>query len=187
MYNTCVVLPEFSAERVTLDLLDRLERRRPALLNDPAAVDKEVDEALATVEKSYRDAELPPVYLTALGKEVRAIVPAAWQAIARPYTESQGTLWRGGDPIARLTYVFIGLVVGGFCVWAPFIPIWEKWFPFVLALGAWWLPDAQVAWQRRRYARALGQIARRVGELQPTLEGMVSTDELLLPDKGESP
>src|SRR5690349_8304379 len=184
MYNTCVLLPEFSAERVALDLLQHLERRRPALVKDGAAVDKAVDEALATVEKSYREAELPPAYFAQLVKEVRAIVPAAWQAIAQPYTEGEGRLWRGGDPIARLTYVFVGLVIGGFCVWAPFIPIWEKWFPFAMALGAWWLPDAQTAWQRRRYARALGGIARRVGELQPALEGMVSTDELLLTDKG---
>ncbi len=183
MYNTSPVLPEFSAERVTLDLLDRLERRRQAIVNDPALVEAEVTEALATVEKSYREAELPAVYFKELARELKASVPAAWRQVAAPFTEREGRehgLWRGGDVIARITYVFGALVIGGLCVELPFIPIWEKWFPFVLAIAAWWLPDAQVGWQRRRYARALGGIVRQMTRLQPSLEGMVSTEELLL-------
>jgi hypothetical protein len=189
MYNTSVVLPEFSATEVTLQVLDRLERRRAQLVHDDALVGAEVNEALAVVEKSYREAELPLAYFESLAKEVRSQVPAAWQAIAKPYSDREAReygLWRGGDPIARITYVFIALAVGGFMVWAPFIPIWEKWFPFLLAFSAWWLPDVQVAWHKRRYARALGGIARRMGELQPKLEGMVSTEELLLPPKEPS-
>ena len=190
MYNTSVVLPEFSAERVTLEVLDHLERRRADIAGDRALVDKEVTEALALVEKNYRDAELPIVSLEGLKKEISAFVPSAWQAIAKPYSDKESRefgLWRGGDPVARLVYVFIGLVIGGLCVEAPFIPIWEKWFPFALAALSWWLPDAQVTWQKRRYARALGGIVNRVGQLQKQLEGMVSTEELLLPPKGESP
>jgi hypothetical protein len=186
MYNTSAVLPEFSAQEVTLAVLDRLERRRAQVVGDPALVDAEVNEALAIVEKSYREAELPLVYFESLRKEICAIVPAAWRLLAKPYSAHEARdfgLWRGGDPIARLTVMFFALVIGGFMVWAPFIPIWEKWFPFALALGSWWLPDAQVAWHKRRYARALGGIARRMAEIQPQLEGMVSTDELLLPPK----
>jgi hypothetical protein len=190
MYNTSAVLPEFSAERVTLEVIDHLERRRADIAQDRALVDKEVTDALVVVEKTYREAELPMVYFESLAKEIRALVPAAWQAIAKPYSDKESRefgLWRGGDPVARLVYVFVGLVVGGLCVEAPFIPIWEKWFPFALAALAWWLPDAQVAWQKRRYARALGGIVNRMGQLQKQLEGMVSTEELLLPPKGESP
>jgi hypothetical protein len=187
MYNTSDVLPEFSAQEVTLQVLDRLERRRAQLAADPAAVDAEVGEALATVEKSYREAELPAAYFDSLQREVRAIVPAEWRRVAQPYTQREAAdfgVWRGGDVVARLTYIFVALCIGGLMVWAPFIPIWEKWFPFVLGASAWWLPDAQVAWHKRRYARALGGIARRMGELQPRLEGMVTTEELLLPEKG---
>ncbi len=77
--------------------------------------------------------------------------------------------------------MFLGLVVGGLCVAAPFIPIWEKWFPFALAVAAWWLPDAQAAWHRRRYAGRLGAIVRDVGLRQPALEARVSLAELLPP------
>src|SRR5262249_35142879 len=126
------------------------------------------------------------IYFESMQKEIRAIVPAAWRALAEPFTRSESKefgVWRGGDVVARLTYVLVGLMIGGFMVWAPFVPIWESWFPFALAISSWWLPDAQVAYQRRRYARALGGIAQQMSQLQPRLEGMVSTEELLLPDK----
>src|SRR5262245_2558445 len=91
-------------------------------------------------------------------------------------------VWRGGDVYARIAFVFIGLAVGGLCLRLPFIPIWEKWFPFALAAGSWWLPDAQVAWHRRRYARRLGAIGSDVGSRQRALEAKVSLAELLPDD-----
>src|SRR5262249_26957132 len=72
----------------------------------------------------------------------------AHRQVARRFTDRESRefgVWRGGDPVARLTYVASGLLVGGLIIWAPFIPIWEKWFPFVLAIAAYWLPDVQVA------------------------------------------
>ena len=182
------MLPEFSAERVALQVLEHLERRREAIVSDPAAVEREVDAALVPVEQAYAEAELPRGYFAALQKEMRATLPAKWRALAAPFSTraaSEFGIWRGGDPVARITYVFVALVIGGLCVELPFIPIWEKWFPFLLAFGAWWLPNAQIAFHRRRYARALGGIAREIGNIQPQLDGIVSTDELLLPPKGE--
>jgi hypothetical protein len=81
-----------------------------------------------------------------------------------------------------VAYVFLGLLVGGLCVKLPFIPIWEKWFPFALAGAAWWLPDAQAAWHRRRYARRLGAIVSDVGSRQRALEAKVSLAELMPED-----
>jgi hypothetical protein len=188
------VSPEFSAERVALDVLAHLERRRHALLDgaratDDAAVRAEVKEALVPVKQAYDEAQLPPAYYGALEAEIVGTLPAEWRAAAAPFTDAERRefgLWRGGDPVARLTYVAIGLVVGGLCVWAPFIPIWEKWFPFLLAGGAWWLPTAQAAWHKRRYARRLGAIALKVGSAQPRLDAAVSTADLLLPPKGDA-
>ena len=87
MYNTSDVLPEFSAQEVTLQVLDRLERRRAQVVSDPALVDAEVTEALAVVEKSYREAELPMGYFESVQKEVRAIVPAEWRKIAQQHAK----------------------------------------------------------------------------------------------------
>jgi hypothetical protein len=179
---------EFSAERVTLQVLGALERKRQAIVDDEGETAAAVREALVPVRQAYDEAQLPKPYLEALTREIEQAVPAAWRAIAQPYTNREKRefgLWRGGDPVARITYVFVGLLVGGLCVELPFIPIWEKWFPFALAIAAFWLPNAQVMWHKRRYARALGSIAQRLGTAQPTLEGSIRTEDLLLPGKGD--
>jgi hypothetical protein len=180
------MLPEFSARAVSLQVIDRLERRRADLVADEALVRGEVDDALADVARDYEAAELPRSYLEALVSEVRQTLPTRWLDEARRFTalERRGFgLWRSGDLVARIVYLFVGLAVGGLCVEAPFIPIWEKWFPFALAIGAWWLPDGQVAWHRRRYARGLGALVRDLDRAQPALEAHVSMKELLPPEE----
>jgi hypothetical protein len=178
--------PAYSAAAVAAQVLEHLERRRAELVaGDDARVTAEVEAALVPVEQAYREAELPEPYLAALKKELVAVVPAEWLRVARRYSTREADdfgLWRGGDPVARLTYVLVGLVIGGLILWAPFIPIWEKWFPFALAIGGWWLPDAQLAFYRRRYARALGAIVARVGRAQPLLDEAVSVKALLQPE-----
>jgi hypothetical protein len=182
------VVEEYSVRAVTLEVLEHLERRRPAIAHDESLVRVEVRNALDAKRREYRESELPTAYFDALADEVSASVPARWRAVAHPFTEIEKhdfLLWRGGDVVARLVYVFVGLAVGGFCVWAPFIPIWEKWFPFLLALASWWLPSAQVAYQRRRYARLLGNIVSQLERAQPQLDRRMSDAELFLPPGGE--
>jgi hypothetical protein len=178
---------EFAARKVTREVIAHLERRRADIVGDEAAVRGELERALAPVRDAYRESALPPAYFTGLEQELREIVPPHWRAAAEPFTAAEGRAfgsWRGGDVYARVAYVFIGLAVGALCVKLPFIPIWEKWFPFALAGGAWWLPDAQAAWHRRQYARRLGAIVTDVGSRQKALEARVSLAELL-PDEGD--
>ncbi|HEY3359180.1 MAG TPA: hypothetical protein VGQ83_38380 [Polyangia bacterium] len=182
---------DYSAQDVALDVVAHLERRRAAIAGDEALVRAEVNEALAPVRQAYREAELPAAYLTALEHELLATIPPRYVEAAARYTALEQRdfgLWRGGDVVARITYVFAGLVLGGLVVWAPFIPIWEKWFPFALAIGAFWLPTVQRWWHRRRYARALGEIARAAGGAQRELDRHITTEELLAPaQRGELP
>jgi hypothetical protein len=176
---------EFAARRVTRVVLAHLERRRAEIAGDEAAVRSELDRALAPLREAYRESALPPAYFAALEQELGEIVPARWRAAAAPFTAAEQRAfgsWRGGDVYARTAYVFAGLLVGGLCLRLPFIPIWEKWFPFALAVAAWWLPDAQAAWHRRRYARRLGEIVSDVGSRQQALEAKVSLAELLPDD-----
>jgi hypothetical protein len=183
------VLDEFSAGAVASEVIEHLERRRSSLCGDPAQTAVEVDRALATVREAYAEAELPPGYFAALSHEIADCVPAQWRRVAEPFTrleESGFGNWRGGDLKARLTYVLVGLVLGGLMLWAPFIPIWEKWFPFALAGASFFLPDATRMWHRRRYARQLGGIVASLARAQPALDKHMSVTELLEPPK-ESP
>ncbi len=185
-YDAAVLL-EFRAETVAMGVLEHLERRRQSLVADPAELDAEVRTALEPVRRSYREAELPPVYLKALEDEIAQTIPARWQALAGPFTDDERRgfgLWRGGDPIARLCYVALGFVIGGILVRAPFIPLWEKAIPFALAIAAWWLPDLQTRSRKRRYARALGDIVRALAGAQKALDQQITINDLLPP--GES-
>jgi hypothetical protein len=178
------VTSEFAIAKVATDVIAHLERHRETAVLDEATTAREVEAALAPVRAAYRDSELPPAYFTALEAELRAALPAAWRAVAVPFTklEAHGFgRWRNGDLPARLAYVLGGLTLGGLIVWLPFIPIWEKWVPFALGFAGWWLPDAQATFHRRRYGRELGRIITRLGEAQPALEARVPVSELLPP------
>ena len=181
------MIEEYTAQAVAMDVLEHLERRRPAIVDDARQIDAEIDKALEPVRRSYRDSELPPVYLAALEQELKSALPVRWKNVAAPFTaeERRGFgLWRGGDVVARLTYVFGGLVLGGLIVAAPFIPIWEKWFPFALSIAAWWLPDLQLRGRRKRYALALGEIVKQLAGAQKALDRHITVQDLLPP--GES-
>jgi hypothetical protein len=167
--------------------LAHLERHRTGIVTDEQKVRAEVRVALERIERAYVDAELPRPYLAALVAELESALPPRWLAVARPFTalETRGFgIWRGGDLVARIVYLFAGLVIGGLCVAAPFIPIWEKWFPFALAIAGWWLPDAQAWYQRRRHARRLGEIVRDLAGAQASLDRVVTVADLLEPPKG---
>jgi hypothetical protein len=175
---------EFGIGKVAADVLVQLERHREAVVRDERATSRALEVALRPIRAAYFESELPRAYFAALEHELRASLPAAWRAVAVPFTalEARGFgRWRGGDLGARLAYVLGGLTLGGLIVWLPFIPIWEKWLPFALAVGGWWLPDAQVAWHRRRYGRELGRIVRRLEGAQAALEASVPMTELLPP------
>jgi hypothetical protein len=176
------VLPEFSADAVSRQLLSRLERQRAALAGDAAATEAEVTAELASIRARYVEEALPLPYFEALARDLGPAIGARWRKVAAAYTdlEQRGFgIWRGGDLVARLAYVFAGLALGGLCVELPFIPIWEKWFPFALSIAGYFLPDAQLRWQRRRYARQLGDVVRDFAALQPRLEEAVKLTDLL--------
>lgn len=184
------MLDEYSAQVVTGEVLRHLERHRAAIVADNDKVRAETRIALARVEQAYADSGLPLPYLRALVAELESALPERWRSIAAPFSELEtrgfGT-WRNGDLVARVVYVFTGLVVGGLCVAAPFIPIWEKWFPFALAVAGWWLPDAQSWMNRRRYARRLGEIVRDMAGAQPALDRAITLADLLPPPRDPSP
>ena len=179
------MLTEYTAQAVATEVLEHLERRRPALVasgEGEALVRKEIETVMEPIRRSYADLEMPGSYLEALEEEVKAVMPARWTAVAGPFTrleQAQFRLWRGGDVVARLTYVAAGLLLGGLTVAAPFIPIWGDWFPFAMAIGAWWLPDLQVRWLKRRYARALGDIVLELARAQPALDRHITVGDLL--------
>jgi hypothetical protein len=174
------MLKTFSAGQVTADVLAHLERRRPAIVHDDAAIRSEVLAALEPVRREYADMDLPARYFDALENELLGAIPARWRQIAEPFTEEERRgfgVWRGGDVFARLLYVGVGLLASVFA--ARILPSWQKWLPFLFTVGAWWLPDLQAGSRRRRYAHQLGEIVAHMEQAQRQLERQVTTEDLI--------
>jgi hypothetical protein len=173
-----MMLKEYTAAEVATDVLEHLERRRPAIVDDAAQIRAETEKALVPVKKSYQDADLPRGYLVALEEEILATIPVRWQTIARPFTEVEKRgVWRGGDLFSRLLYVFCGFVVGAL----PFIPFRFKWLPLLLGVAAYWLPDLQMRGRRQAYALQLGELVKQVASAQKALDRHITVQELLPP------
>jgi hypothetical protein len=176
-----------SVASVAEEVLEHLERRRPAIVDDEAKIYAEVKAALVPFAEACREAELPDAYRDAVSEEIAAVVPGRWRAVAGGFTamEKRGFgLWRDGDPVGRLAWVgaggLIGMVVGAL----PFVPFRLKWIPLLLGALGWWLPDLQVRWYRRRYARELGDIVSGLARAQPVLDRRLLPS---LPPKDEQP
>jgi hypothetical protein len=181
------MVSDFSARRVGAQVLEHLERRRPAIADSEEKVVAEARRALEPVRRAYAELQLPAEYMDALEDEVVATLAPRWRAAADPFTrlEAAGfSLWRGGDPIARMTYVLVGLLVATVLLRMPLLPLWLRWVPYALALLAWWLPDAQTRWHQRRYERELGGILALLDRAQPALDARLALAELLPPDDG---
>ena len=75
-------------------------------------------------------------------------------------------MWRGGAGGARILFALLGLVVGGLILAIPFIPIFEKAFAFVLALGGWFYPDMVRLTHEYRHYKLLNRLVSAGEEFQ---------------------
>jgi len=176
-----------SVASVAEEVLEHLERRRPAIVADPAKIGAEVEAALVPFREACREGELPDTYRDAVSAEIKAVVPGRWRQAAEAFTalEKRGFgVWRDGDPIARLGWVGVGTLAGLMLDALPFVPFRLKWIPLLLGVAGWWLPDLQVRWYRRRYARELGDIVTGLARAQPVLDRRLIP---ALPPKDENP
>ena len=87
-------------------------------------------------------------------------------------------------------YVALFFALGLFVVWAPFIPIWEKWLPFALAclapLISPWLPNLYAALQLRQHHLQLGLLNMdldEAGRPLPPRALLLSRHRPLLPSR----
>jgi hypothetical protein len=141
---------------IARDLIADLERARPGFPLSRAGF-----EAAARERLQLRLADLRAQFAS-LGsdadfdrvrRELDDVLLRRYVTFALPQSERD----RVGGPsvLERLAWAVGGLVLGGFLVWAPFVPIWEKWLPFALMLLGPFLPDWQRSWRLRQHGRRL--------------------------------
>lgn len=152
-------------------LLADLERLRPGI-----SADASLDEIRRQCGQRLR-LRLPELYaeyqadtsdpdsaqqLALYQREMEQLLLPRYAALAERQNqiERRSGRARGTDIYNRVTYAAIFFAIGVFVIWAPFIPIWDKWIPFVLALVAPlaspWLPDLYQMMMARRHNLALG-------------------------------
>jgi hypothetical protein len=176
------VISELTVETVTLDVIAHLERRRYALCGNVERTRAEVTRALEPWRRACLEDGLPEAYGAALERELTEGLPERWCADAERLTDLERNdfdLWRRGDVIARCTYAFLALIAVAI-VAATGLPLYAKLAALACAIATWWLPSAQVAWHRYRYAIAQRELARTVAAVQARLDRVLSS-ALLLP------
>ena len=58
----------------------------------------------------------------------------------------------------RAGWTVFGMALGGFVVWAPFIPLWDKYWVLPFAAGGFFFPDVRKYFAYRRYEKELNKI-----------------------------
>ncbi|HKH49492.1 MAG TPA: hypothetical protein VKM72_32920 [Thermoanaerobaculia bacterium] len=115
---------------------------------------------LAEIRESYVENGGTPSYWEELEREVLETSLPAYipEAIEQTRLEKSGyDVWRRGDATARVLFALAGLVLGGLIIKAPFIPIWEDAFAFILAVGGLLYPEVKQLVADFRHSRLLNR------------------------------
>lgn len=171
------------SERFSLPFLAQVvvaaaERKRPGLGRWSQAAEAELkktfDGELAELKRRFLELFDDHAYWAKVEETMQGVVFPRYAAEAKRFSELEQRdfgSWRGGDLVARLSYVLGGFALGVVLVKVPFIPIPETWdaLIFALAIAAPFLPDAQAWFHRRRYAKRVNAILEDVKEAEAQL------------------
>ncbi len=162
---------EFDFGPILYAVLEECEHQRRGFAADEAG-EKLMATArrkLAEIHESYEECGGTAPYWTDLEREVLETsmpqyIPAA---IEQTRLEAAGyDVWRRGDPVARALFALLGLVIGGLIIAAPFIPIFEDAFAFLLALGGLLYPEIRKTAFDYRHSRLLNKLIARAEKYQ---------------------
>lgn len=178
--------PEYSAENVTRLVLQHLERRRYAIRADVTRARAEIARCLAPVRRAAESDDVPAAYMSALERELTDGLPERWCVQAERMTQLEQRdfdVWRGGDLVARFTYVFVSLLVVAVFA-ATDAPGWTKLVALLASLTTFFVPAAQFTWHERAWERSLDDLARLFGAARLPGRPAEDAESLLLPARG---
>ena len=167
-------------------LLEAFERRRPGLTAWTPEVERELlveaEGSLQEMERQCRELGIDdPVHWKKARGAIAAVLIPRYAALAKEEIElvrAEYHLWRGGDLVARLAFAGAGLVLGVLAVEIPWIPVTEKWVPWVLFLAGPLLPDAQLWFFKKRHQRRLQALVDDLAKADLSLDTYRPLSEL---------
>src|SRR3954466_15594515 len=137
------MVPEkYSLAAVGRYLLEQFELRRPGLREwTPqleASLRQQAEAELVSMEKQLKELEIDdPQYWQRVRRVIDEILIPRYAKITTDeiaLAKKEYGIWRGGDLVSRGVFALAGFVLGIIAVEIPYIPIYEKWFPFALML-----------------------------------------------------
>lgn len=164
VYPSQYQLPELTAHVVAL-----LERRRAAFeaWDDKveAVLLEEAKAALDEAGKQFKELADDPAYWQRTVELLMTVALPRYFRVAKEQhalEQRKYDLWRGGDFLSRAAFAVAGLVVG-FVILRTAVPDWLEPIPLAFFIGGPLIPDAQVWFAKRRYAK---QLAHLVDEMK---------------------
>ncbi|MBI2214502.1 MAG: hypothetical protein HYU52_12720 [Acidobacteria bacterium] len=173
----------FDYANVIFSVLQDCEHRRRSFTDDNVreGLLECAREKLARVKASYLEGMGSKSYWRDLEKEVLETVMPQYAAAAAEQNRRERNgygVFRGGDLAARVAFALLGLVAGAAIIAIPFIPIFEKAFAFVLALGGWFYPDmVRMTWEYKHY-KLLNRLVTSGEQYQRNRATYVSTADV---------
>lgn len=156
-------------------LVDAAERRRPGLGAWSPQVRETLlgifREELAAIRPAWFELSDDAAYWEWVERLLLDDAFPRYAALAERRSELEGRefgLWRGGDLMARAAYAVGGFALGFILVKTPAIPIPTTWdfLIFAMALAGPLVPDWQVSFHDRRYARSLEQLGHELQQAE---------------------
>lgn len=165
MYPARYRLPE-----VTAHVIDALERRRLGIsLLDAAAAEASLTqsarELLRDAGAQFAQLADDSAYWQWVERSVLSIALPRYFVLARTEStreQSNYGLWRGGDLVSRAAYAAVGLFFAA-VIWRTGLPKSIELVPLSLFIGGPLLPDLQVWFAKRQYAKKLRAVVDDMG------------------------
>jgi hypothetical protein len=156
LYPSQYQLPDLTAHVLSL-----LERRRQAVdawdERTEATLRAEAEAALDEAGHQFREVADDAAFWARTREAVLTVALPRYFKLARAQHALEARkydLWRGGDFVSRAAFAAAGLVLGVVILRTP-VPDWLEPAPLALFIFGPVLPDLQVWWANRRYAKQL--------------------------------
>ncbi|HEV2843746.1 MAG TPA: hypothetical protein VG477_02775 [Thermoanaerobaculia bacterium] len=164
--------PTFDLGNVLFAVLQECEHQRRGL--SPGEAETRLRETarrkLAEIRESYEELGGTAGYWATLEREVMETalpeyVPAAIEQTR--LEKADYDLWRGGDPLARVLFGLIGLVIGApVLLLPPRIVALESTFALFMAGAGFLYPEVMKTWHDYRHSRLLNRLIARAEKYQ---------------------
>ncbi len=155
--------PEYDLGNVVFAVLEECEHRRRGF--EEHDLDQQLLATargkLATIKAAYDEFGGASSYWQLLETEVLKTAMPQYMAAAREMNaqeRSRFDVWRGGDPLARITFALGGLLIASLLFFVPLVRMFEPVFIVTFAATGFFFPDIKRWSHERRHTQLMNRL-----------------------------